>query len=113
MTLAQAMDEAKPTVCEILEFVSPKMIILEGMKDKEFRSRYCSGLAKQIKDPIKVEYRRQMVRVLEAANMYVDCLDRELPIIALGHPSHFGTKPVWGGSVVPAVRELIRQYGIS
>ena len=113
MTLTQAMHEAMPTVCEILKFVSPKMIILEGMKDQKFRTLYCSGLAKQIRDPIWVNHWGRNVRVLEAANMYVNCLERELPIIALGHPSRFGGQPVWGGSVVPAVRKLIQQFGIS
>ena len=113
MTLTRAMHEAKPTVCEILEFVLPKMIILEGMKDQQFQQLYCSELSKQIRDPIMEKYRGKLVRVLEAKNMYVNCLEREVPIIALGHPSHFGKKPVWGSSIVPAVYELIQQFGIS
>ena len=113
MTLTQAMHEAMPTICEILKFVSPKMIILEGMKDQKFRTLYCSGSTKQIRDPIWDKHRGKNVRVLEAANMYVNCLERELPIIALGHPSSFGKKPVWGSSVIPAVRKMIQQFGIS
>ena len=112
MTLTRAMHEADHTVCEILEFVSPKMIILEGMKDQQFQQLYCSGSSTQIREPIMEEYRGKMVRILEAKYMHVDCLEREIPIIALGHPSHFGKKPVWGGSVVPAVRGLIQQFGI-
>jgi len=113
MTAAEAMREAQPTICEILQMVSPKMVILEGKKDRQFNQLYCSGIAEQIRDPIWDKFKGSEVRVLEAKMMHVECLDRQLPVIALGHPSHFGKRRVWGGSIMPAVRELVQEYGIS
>jgi hypothetical protein len=41
MTLEAAMDEAKPFLTKIIEIVQPQLIILGGVKMKDFVTRYC------------------------------------------------------------------------
>ena len=112
MTLMKGMQEAQETIKEMLRLVAPKMVLLEGMKSDQFRQLYCKGTAKQIGKDIKAKRWGQDVRVFHADSMYVTCLEREIPIVAVGHPSHFGSNPVWG-SLVPAVREVIENFEIN
>jgi len=95
MTITQGQYEALPFVEEIIINVSPKVIILEGMSMLDtFRIRYCSNDDIQdIGDKIFTLHRGKQVRIFHAQEMYVKCLNRKLPIIAIGHPSSFSSKP--------------------
>jgi len=112
MTETQAMIEAVPAIKQIMEFVQPKMVLLEGtsLRDK-FRVRYCSGQISELTEPIKDKHRGQRVNIFTANNMHVNCLGRELPVVAIGHPSHFGGRPAWG-AVQQATRLICERFNI-
>ena len=82
------------------------------MKLKPFHRLYCSGSTTRIVDPIPFVHRKRDIHVFDASMMYVECLKTEIPIVAVGHPSHFGGEPVWGGKVVPSVRALVERFQI-
>jgi hypothetical protein len=112
MTITEAMKEASPTIEQIMRFVQPKMVLLEGtsLRDK-FKVRYCSGQLSELAESIKDKYRGQRVNIFTANNMHVNCLGRELPVVAIGHPSHFGDKPAWG-SVQQATRSICERFNV-
>lgn len=41
INMRKAMDEAAPVLAEIIELVSPRLVLLTGVKISEFTSRYC------------------------------------------------------------------------
>lgn len=109
---SEAYREAAPTIREIMQFVQPKLILLEGMKDKQFQQLYSSGESIRLIEPLKTFRQGSWARILDAALVNVTCLDRRIPVVALGHPSHSGHLPIWGAQVVPTVRQLMQDYGV-
>ena len=95
-----------------MQVVQPRLILLEGMKDKQFQQHYATGTATRLIEPVRTMYRGAEVRVLDAALMYITCLERQVPVVSLGHPSHFGRMPIWGAKVVPTVRQIFKDYAI-
>lgn len=95
MSMTEGQREAKPFVEEIVSHVSPRVVILEGITPLDaFRRRLCLGSAGQdIGESIVAKHRGQQVRIFHAQALHVRCLRREIPVIAIGHPSHFGSKP--------------------
>ncbi len=111
MTLTAGQNEAKPFVEEIIRCVSPKVIILEGITALDpFRRKYCSNQPPEVLDePIFTKHRGQQVRVFCAELLDIQCLDQRTPVIAIGHPSHFGDKPIFG-SVETHTRAIVARY---
>jgi len=88
------------------------MVLLEGTSARDnFRVRYCSDQTTKLTDPIKTEFRKTNVDIFTANYMHVHCLGRELPVVAIGHPSHFGGIPAWG-SVQQATRSICERFNI-
>jgi hypothetical protein len=112
LSKGNAYREAVSTIEQMMEHVQPRLILLEGMKDNTFKQLYATGDAVPLMDPVKTHYRGSLVRILDAALMQIACLDRQVPVVSLGHPSHFGRLPVWGSKVVPTVRQLIHEFDI-
>lgn len=111
MTLTSGQNEAKPFVEEIICCVSPKVIILEGITAlTAFRRKYCSrqGTTK-LGDPIHTQHYGQKVRVFCAELLDIPYLQRTIPVIAIGHPSHFGNKPVFK-DVEARASEVVARY---
>ena len=112
MTPTEAMKEAVPTIEQIMRFVQPKMVLLETIQSEAFKRRYCSGQASELADIIRgVGPRGGPARIFEAHNMHINCLGKELPVVAIGHPSHQGGKPQWG-SVVQATRSVCERFNV-
>jgi hypothetical protein len=111
MTITSGQNEAKSFVEEIICCVSPKVIILEGITALEaFRRKFCSRQgAATLGEPIFTKYRGQQVRVFCAELLDIPCLQRTIPIIAIGHPSHFGDKPIFK-AVEARASEIVARY---
>lgn len=96
-TITQGQQEAMPFVKEIMMHVSPQVILLEGMTLLDvFERRYGSlrvSPSKQVETPIYATHRGSQVQIFDAREMFVDCLGRTITVIAIGHPSSFGSKP--------------------
>ena len=95
MSMTAAQIEAQPFVAEMIAHVSPTVIILEGMTLLDaFRRRYSDRTTfEAIGEPIYALHRGKPVRVYQAQRLFVSCLQRVIPVVAIGHPSHFGSKP--------------------
>jgi hypothetical protein len=114
MTLGAAMKEARPSLSRIIRTVEPKMILMETMKPDVFSSLYCGGDAgESIGEPLMAMHRGRQVRAFQAKLMTVICLDRTIPVVAIGHPSStsFSRPTVWG-KITGAVRSVCQDFGI-
>ncbi len=109
MTMTKGQDEAAPFVKEILAFVQPNVIILEGITLMDpFRRLYCSTNADTlIGEREYAMWRGRKVRILEARSMHVVCLNRPVTAIAIGHPSSFGMRPEFQ-NVVRRTADILR-----
>ncbi len=109
MTLAEAQQEARPFVEEILKRVKPRVILLEGITGlKVFQQGFCSGgSGPQLAEPILTDWRGSRARIFAAYEMYLDCLQCSVAVVALGHPSSFGNKPEFHEATV-AARKLVQ-----
>ena len=108
ISMRAAQREALPFVEEILSHVAPRIIILEGVTLlDDFALLYCQLPAiEELCEPIRAKHRGSPVRILCGQSLRVRCLDRVVPVIAIGHPSHFGTKPEFR-TVTKRVAELV------
>ncbi|MCC5809457.1 MAG: hypothetical protein JJU06_03705 [Ectothiorhodospiraceae bacterium] len=95
MTLTQGQREAYPFVEEIITYVRPRIIILEGITALDaFRRLYCEpGHVGELGEPLYTDHRGRRVRIFCGQLLPVRCLAHSLPVLAIGHPSHFGGKP--------------------
>jgi hypothetical protein len=109
MTLTEAQQEARPFVEEILKYVKPRVILLEGITSlRVFQQGFCSGgSGSQLAEPIWTDWRGSRARIFAACEMYLDCLQRSVAVVALGHPSSFGNKPEFHEATV-AARKLVQ-----
>ena len=109
MTLTGAQQEARPFVEEILKYVKPRVILLEGITGLEaFRRGFCSrGFGSQLAEPIWTDWRGSRARIFAGCEMYIDCLQRPVAAVALGHPSSFGNKPEFHEATI-AARKVVQ-----
>ena len=109
MTLIEAAREAAPFTRRILEQVDPRVVILEGKWCMaRFRQFFCpTGYGKRLGPTITGEFRGTEQPCYIAHEMEVACLGRTLPVVALGHPTHFSRLPEWN-AVKVAVRDIVR-----
>ena len=114
MSMRDAQREALPFVEEILSYVQPRIIVLEGITLLEdFSLLYCQRPAiEELCEPIRAKHRGRPVRILCGQSLRVRRLGRVVPVIALGHPSHFGAKPEFR-TVTKRVSELVRRIRAS
>lgn len=115
MTLAAAMKEARPSLSRLIHNVQPKVILLETMKPEVFSQLYCGGeTGRLIRDPLMAMHRGRSVRAFQAKLMWVECLQRSIPIVAIGHPSSgsFSTGQVWG-AITTAVTSVCEEFGVN
>jgi hypothetical protein len=108
ITLDEAQREAKPFLEEMISFISPKIILLEGITTFDFfRANYCQGKVDQnLGIPIYTQHRGRQVRIFFGEKLFVNCLGREIPVIAVGHPSYFASKPEWV-KVIRRIKEIV------
>lgn len=95
MSFIQALKEAKPYLEEIICYVNPKVFLLEGIQTFDhFVKRFCGvSPSKEPDDVLLAHHRGNQVRIFTADLRRVTCLNREVPVIGVGHPSVFGNKP--------------------
>lgn len=111
MTLEEAQLEAMPFVEEIIAHVSPKIIILEGITAFNF---FCANYGQSVsgksaKPPIFTLHNGKQVRIFCESTLHVGCLGREIPIVGIGHPSYFGSKPEWK-AVTQRTKEIVAEF---
>jgi hypothetical protein len=112
MTMNAGMREARQFVCEIMQHVQPRMILLEAMRHKRFADVYGGGgQGELLRDAIFARFRGQSCRIFDARMMHVECLDRIVPVVSLGHPSSFGRLPEWPLARA-ATRQVCEQFDI-
>jgi hypothetical protein len=113
MTLGAAMREAKPSLSRIIRNVQPKLILMETMKPELFGKLYCDGNSgRTIREPLLAMHRGSQVRAFQATLMPIVCLDRAIPVVAIGYPSStsFSKSHVWR-AITGAVRSVFEEYG--
>jgi hypothetical protein len=113
MTLGAAIKEARPSLSRIICNIQPKMILMETMKPEVFSKLYCGGEHGQlIREPLMAKHRGKRVRAFQAKLMPVTCLDRAIPVVAIGHPSStsFSAIHVWS-KITGAVRSVCDEFG--
>ena len=108
ISLDEAQREAIPFLEEMISYISPKIIILEGITTFNFfRFNYCRGESDQeLGPPIFTNHRGRQVRIFLEELLFVNCLGCEIPIVAIGHPSYFGSKPEWA-IVIQRIKNLV------
>ena len=114
MTLGSAMKEASSSLSRIIRNVEPKMIMMETMKPEKFAALYCGGVrGRLIREPLMAMHRGKKVRAFQAQLMPVACLGRNIPVVAIGHPSStsFSTAHVWSATTA-AVRGVCQEFGV-
>jgi hypothetical protein len=115
MTLTAAMKEARPSLSRLIHNVQPTMILMETMKPEVFSQLYCGGeTGRSIREPLMAMHRGRSVRAFQAKLMPVTCLQRSIPIVAIGHPSSrsFSTGNVWR-AITNAVKSVCEEFGAS
>ena len=96
MEFPDARREAHEFVQEIIQYVSPRAILLEGISNLEpFTRGFCIGNGQPLAEEIRTDFKGSLVRCFVARAMQVKCLGRTLSVVAVGHPSAFGEKPEW------------------
>jgi len=113
ITLEQAKDEARPFVEEVLRWVQPRMIVLEGVSlMQDFLSGYGKGSGRTLIGPVMTPYRGRLARVCIGEEVTISCLGRPVAVIAIGHPSSFGRLPGFDLAIAATRRlfdELMRR----
>ncbi len=117
MSLLTGMKESKPWLGQIIEHVSPRMILLETMKPEIFASlhgytTWSEGIP--IADEVRAEHRGTMVRAFPARELRIKSLSTAVPVVAIGHPSvgSFSRPNVWG-AITKAVDDVCQRYRIA
>lgn len=112
MTMNAGMEEARPFVCEIIQHVRPRMILLEAMRPERFARLYSVGNQRDfIRDPILAQFRGQLCRIFDARMMRIHCLGKAIPVVSLGHPSLFGRLQEWRAAR-GATRQVCEQFNV-
>jgi hypothetical protein len=87
ITAEEAMNEAKSFLDEIIQIVEPNLIILCGVKIKDFVIRYCDSW-RRLADPEFSERTNQTVYYPAATRLRTS--GRELIVVQVAHASQFG-----------------------
>lgn len=96
-----------PFLAEMLAFVRPEAIILEGLEARNLFVRHqCTDVHEDVDRRIEGMRRGRMSRFFVQEEAYVPVLGRRISLLTLGHPSHFGHLPDWRRAV-SAMAEML------
>lgn len=89
--------EAKPFVERMIARCAPQLVICEGMTTlKAFERHYCTDVLKHADGPeISTPNGRNRAAIYTLDRAFVHCLDRDVLVIGLGHPSRYAKRKEW------------------
>lgn len=100
-----------PFLGEILAFVQPEFIILEGSAARENFVRHQCHDVQEVVDERIVGWRRGALNCFFRKDIaYMPALGRKVTLLTLGHPSHFGHLPAWNEVVSALAHNLGPNY---
>ena len=89
-----------PFLAEMIAFVKPKAIVLEGLGARENLVAHLATAVRTIEsETVRGMRRGRMSRFFQKDIAFLNPLGREVTLLTLGHPSHFGQLPTWEGAV--------------
>ena len=108
-----AILEAKHILQEIIQRVNPEAVVCEGISTlKKFEDFYCSRVERAIDgecvDTPNGKYRAKIYR---ADLGVLDCTNRKVKLLGIGHPSKYCRRREWGSVVDLAKSFLSAQKG--
>jgi hypothetical protein len=94
---AAALDEARPFVEQIICRVRPRAILFEGTVTlDQFEKLYCDSVSRFLDGPsVTTPNGRNQAAIFRLDRAHVRCLDREVALIGLGHPSKYSGRVEW------------------
>lgn len=96
-----------PFLAEIIAFVQPETIVLEGIEARDNLVFLLGGNVRTVHaETVKGLRRRRMNRFFQKDIAFLKPLGREVTLLTLGHPSHFGHLPTWPKAVEGLRRNL-------
>lgn len=94
---SEAIREAKSFVEEVVMRVGPALILFEGTVTLDkFEANYCTSVTKFIDGPaITTPNGRSRAAIYRADRGFVRCLNREITLVGIGHPSKYSGRTEW------------------
>lgn len=97
ISLSEALAEAQPFVEEIIQRVQPQAILLEGKQTLElFVKNYCTSWESTVDgEPVTTPNGKYRAVLYQARQGFVQVLQRNLPLVSIGHPSKYAARHEW------------------
>jgi len=102
--------EAKPILDQIIERVSPDVVICEGVSTlRHFENHYCDSVEEEI-DGITIDTPngRHRARIYRADKAVLSSDNKPLMLLGIGHPSKYSGRFEWD-RVTAAAKELLAE----
>lgn len=100
-----------PYLAEIIAFVGPEVIVLEGSGARDNLVRHhCQDVETSHDATILGLRRGSLNRFYRRETAFVKPLGRRVTLLTLGHPSQFGHLPTWAAAVEALSRDLGAKY---
>lgn len=96
-----------PFLAEIIFRVNPRVIVMEGMAARDnLVSQLATVVQTEHSETLRGMRRGRMNRFFQKDVAFLPTLGREVTLLTLGHPSHFGNLPTWPDAVEALRRNL-------
>lgn len=115
VSLTVAASEAQPFVSRLIKAVNPRCVLLISKTAYDLFARHHCQARSVTEDESPKIYTpngRNPACIFLRARGFVHALDRETPLLMVGHPSKFSSRQEWR-SATSALRSALQQLGIS
>lgn len=100
-----------PFVEEIIRYVSPEVLIFEGLAARDNVVRHlCRQVVEDATHRIEGMRRGAMSTFFKQESALIPALSRRVQLLTLGHPSHFGYLPDWPTAIDAMAAHLGRSF---
>lgn len=109
--LAQNVRQCAPFLADMLAFVGPDVLVLEGAAARDHVVRHhCSNIEVDEHSTVFGLRRGAKNRFFRKETAFVGPVDRRITLLTLGHPSQFGHLQTWSEAVKALKRNLGPEY---